>query len=508
MGYNEWKSINYTEDSATDTARWQTIANEWTTVYSKPGIDHWFNAEASARLKRECVLLPFRLDTALPLHENIWQELIRIGFNRTALGLAQPTIPAQNLLAWLLDQSKALDVVFNLTREEEPLTTNTIVNLHRLTMRQNDFIEQRIASLAHEPAPSLAGEFRFLTDPVPFHSDITFGACPCHLIEDELEKVASTINRCIATQGNQLNLAVWSFFALLNITPFRTGNTVVAALLANYVLIKNNLPPFSIPFPYREQLIKAIKKAQSGNIKVVLPGFAESSLNQAKKFSSQRSKSTFKSLADLSALIITRVDEIQTQYSANRETILHKTREKIFNEMGSVVKKTKYELFQIISYRKVIISSCKHLPLTERSHWFTKQVLEYARMNHIQINLQMPRGWFGIFFNFHFGNPYALIIPIYHVGFLDNQIMVSSFIRQLNHTGQADEQPVVHINTPPLLIDLDHPEDSYIEIFSTHLHDTMEVCLSYLAQELNETDFDSIAGFFRENASNEATGND
>lgn len=489
MSLNEWKSISYTEDLAIDTALWQAMVNEWEKANSKIGTEHWYNSEASARLKRECVLMPFRLDTTLPLHENIWQELIRIGFNRTALGLAQPTIPTQNLLAWLLDQSKALDVVFNLTREEEPLTTNTIVNLHRLTMRQNDFIEQRIASLANEPAPSLAGEFRFLTDPVPFHSDITFGACPCHLIEDELEKVVSTINCCIGTQGNQLNLAVWSFFALLNITPFRTGNTVVAALLANYVLIINKLPPLSIPFPFREQLIKAIKKAQSGNIKIVWSSFAESSLNQAKKFSSQRSKSTFKSLADLSALIITRVDEIQTQYSANRETILHKTREKIFNEMGTVLKKTKYELFQIISYRIVNISSCKHLPLTERSHWFTKQVLEYGRMNHIQINLQMPRGWFGIFFNFHFGNPYALIIPIYHVGFLDNQIMVSSFLRQLNHTAQTDEKPVVHINTPPLLIDLDHPEDSYIEIFSTHLHDTMEVCLSYLAQELNETDF-------------------
>ena len=264
-----WKPVAF--DPAwlrVDTSRFDAVMPEWLkqrTFF----MQHREQYDAFlARLKRRQAIETGVIEGLYDLTRGATETLVKEGFIESYVGHTDCNRPAGELIEILQDQFDALDMIFAFIKQERPLSTSYIKELHQLlTQRQPtapgiDIFGNRV------PIPLRHGQFKIRPNN-PSKDGTVFLYCPPEQVDLEMDKLVALYN----TELNDLHVivkAAWLHLAFVQIHPFQDGNGRMARLLASLVLIQGNLFPFTVERYGRKRYIDALESVDEGDYQALV----------------------------------------------------------------------------------------------------------------------------------------------------------------------------------------------------------------------------------------------
>lgn len=262
-----WKPVAFTDAwRKCDTSVLDDIAPSWfTRRETLQNTSTEFKAFLG-KLKREHAIETGLIEQLYDLDKGVTETLIREGFVASYLSHNDTNIPIPKLLGHLNDQLEAMDFVFDMVKEDRPLSKSFIRSLHQLLTRHQDSAFGRNALGYSIEIPLLKGAFKVRPNNPTTKDGVKILYCPPEHVEAEMDNLIAILDNVTKTKVHPLIIASWLHYAFISIHPFQDGNGRTARLLSSFILIQNGYFPFTV---LREDLIDkyfySLKQADKGN---------------------------------------------------------------------------------------------------------------------------------------------------------------------------------------------------------------------------------------------------
>jgi len=200
--------------------------------------------------------------------------LIKEGFVASYLSHGDTNIPIPKLLGHLNDQLEAMDFVFDMVKENRPLSKMFIRSLHQLLTRHQDNAAGRDSLGNRIEIPLLKGTFKIRENNPTTPDGTKVLYCPPDQVESEMDNLVTIFHKLIALEVHPLIISGWFHHAFVSIHPFQDGNGRMARLLTSLILIKFGYFPITV---LREEAkikyIAALEKADKGIVQPLVSYF-------------------------------------------------------------------------------------------------------------------------------------------------------------------------------------------------------------------------------------------
>jgi len=262
-----WKPVAFTDAwQKCDTSILDDIAPSW---FARRKILQETSSEFKeflAQLKREHAIETGLIEQLYDLDKGVTETLIKEGFVASYLSHGDTNIPIPKLLGHLNDQLEAMDFVFDMVKEDRPLSKMFIRSLHQLLTRHQDNAAGGDSLGNRIEIPLLKGKFKVRPNNPTTKDGVKILYCPPEHVESEIDNLIGILNNLLAIKIHPLIISSWLHYAFISIHPFQDGNGRTARLLSSFILIKNGYFPFTV---IREDLITkyfySLKEADKGN---------------------------------------------------------------------------------------------------------------------------------------------------------------------------------------------------------------------------------------------------
>ncbi len=303
---------------------------------------------------------------------------------------------ARNMLsadarALITDQREAIEMVMDLVgNEERELTAFYIKELHqRLTLSQEtcdaeDQFGNRIR------VPLRKGEWKNQPNN-PRRSDGSIHEyCPPEQVQGEIERLLAwhmdhdEQDVCAEVE------AAWIHHRFTQIHPFQDGNGRIARALTGAVFLKAGYLVLVIrDEEHRERYLDALESADRGEFKPLVDLFADiqkSDLSEAiESIRSLRGEDTVKAVESVAAIARQRQDALAVRMAG------------VIDKMVQIVsvrlKEVAAEMLRAFESERVVISANVVTDDTDRSDWWSWQIIEAAHSHGYYADLERPRRW-------------------------------------------------------------------------------------------------------------------
>ncbi len=242
-----WKPIAFTKNwENVSTSRLDVLLPSWVRKRQTLKEDSKEYVIFMNRLKRQHAIETGIVEKLYNLSEGITETFIKEGFVESYLQHGDTNIPPGQLMAYLQDNFDALDFVFDIVKNDRPITKGFIKELHQLVTKHQHTAEGRDQFGNHLQIPLLKGTFKERENN-PTRADGTrFLYCPPIHVEAEMDKLISILGDLEKRKIKPLTIATWLHHAFVQIHPFQDGNGRMARLLASLVLMKSGLFPLTV----------------------------------------------------------------------------------------------------------------------------------------------------------------------------------------------------------------------------------------------------------------------
>ncbi|MCB1099100.1 MAG: Fic family protein [Verrucomicrobiae bacterium] len=234
------------------------------------------------RLSREWAIETGVIENLYQIDRGITQTLIERGFHAEFLTHGSTNKPPGYVINLLRDQQDALEGVFAFIKQNRPLTTSYIKQLHSSLVQSQDCTEGIDAEGRLIEIPLIKGDWKIHPN-YPTRDGVTFGYCPP-------EQVASEMDRLVAMHQEHLDAGVpaeveaaWLHHRFSQIHPFQDGNGRVCRALASMVLVQAGLFPLVVTRNEKDKYIDALEAADKGDLKWLVDLFVSLQLTQFRK---------------------------------------------------------------------------------------------------------------------------------------------------------------------------------------------------------------------------------
>ncbi|MCB9037027.1 MAG: 30S ribosomal protein THX [Lewinellaceae bacterium] len=440
------------------------------------------------RLKRQHAIETGVVEKLYDLNEGITQTFIKEGFVESYLQHGDTNISPKKLMAHLKDHFEAIDFVFDLVKNERPLTKSFIKQLHQL-LTQNQETTDAINSLGQiVQVKLLRGEFKQHPNNPKRGDGTTYAYCPPLQVEAEMDKLLESYNDLLEKSVNSVIISSWFHHAFTQIHPFQDGNGRVARLLSSLILIKDGLFPLTIRRDDKVKYINALELADNGSPGDLVKLFSELQKKNIEGILNWKT-TTFYSLKDAATVLSKKVESWQSQQQKRRQEALSKNRKTIFDISYDISGRIKDELFGLIPKDKARIFLQSVYPNDENHYWYTRQIVDYAKMHDYFFNKSLPRGWFKFGFKITENLQYNLIITLHHYSYDDAILAIGGFLEfketQIGDNGETiEDSSVTPIQIDPFTISLEADSDKLKKNIETYIRDLVTVGVSHIANEI------------------------
>lgn len=226
------------------------------------------------RLSREWAIETGIIENLYDIERGVTQTLIERGFQAELLSHGSTNKPREFVLQLLRDQKDALDGVFSFVRQERPLSTSYIKELHAALLRSQSETEaiDQFGNLVE--VLLIKGDWKKLPN-YPIRDGITYTYCPPEHVAAEMDRLITIHNEHSEAGVSPEVAAAWLHHRFTQIHPFQDGNGRVARALASLVLIKEGLFPLVVTRDDRDDYIRALEAADKGDLKSLVDLFAK-----------------------------------------------------------------------------------------------------------------------------------------------------------------------------------------------------------------------------------------
>ncbi|WP_367390620.1 30S ribosomal protein THX [Lewinella sp. LCG006] len=484
-----WKPISFSENwLEADTSKLDDILPTW---YRKRNTLQEGNSdyeEFLSRLKRQHAIETGVVEKLYDLSEGITQTFIKEGFVESYLQHGDTNISPRKLFAYLKDHFEAIDFIFDLVKNERPLSKSFIKQLHQL-LTQNQETTEAIDQFGNNVQVKLiSGKFKEFPNNPKRDDGSVFKYCPPVQVDVEIDKLLEIYNELVESEVHPVIISAWLHHAFTQIHPFQDGNGRVARLLASVILIKHGLFPLTIKREDKPRYIDALEAADNGNPKLLVEFFSELQKKSIEGVFNYKSKPTT-SLLDAAKALSGKIDTLREQNEQERQQQLSDNRVAIFDMCYQLIGEIKNELFEVIPKDKAKIYVESVYPDKEKNYYYTKQIIEYANQHDYFFNRSLPRGWFKFQFKLGEDVEYSLIITLHHYSYDDSILAIGGFLehkkRVQGQSGYEDETySLMPIPIEPYTISLDATPDNLRKNIDAYLRDLVTVGVSQVANEI------------------------
>ena len=194
--------------------------------------------------------------------------------DRSYLSHGDTNVSKDELMNHLNDHLDAVDFVFDMVKENRPLSVSFIKQLHQLTTRHQESAEGRDQFGNKLKIPLLKGVFKERENNPTASDGTRILYCPPIHVNAEMDNLVKIYAQLVKLEINPLIIASWFHHAFVTIHPFQDGNGRVARLLTSLIFIKYGYFPFTV---VREdakvKYINALEKADLGEVQPLVSYF-------------------------------------------------------------------------------------------------------------------------------------------------------------------------------------------------------------------------------------------
>ena len=318
------------------------------------------------QLNREWAIETGIIENLYEIERGVTQTLIEQGFQAALLERGTTNKPREWVIKLLKDQQDALEGLFQFIKEERPLSTSYIKQLHSVMLRNQT-----------DNPSFIIGDWKKWPNH-PERDGIVFQYAPP-------EQVASEMDRLIAMHIEHLSKGVppeieaaWLHHRFSQIHPFQDGNGRVARTLASLVFIQKGLFPLVVTRDDKVEYLDALEAADAGSLRGLITQFAKLQrfryLKAASTSETMRVTGVSQALQGLRNSISKKVAEEKAQQS-NVISFARILEDRIFQRLSEIAPEIREALRQLKpdSFAQADRST------PETSHFFRGQIIEIAR---------------------------------------------------------------------------------------------------------------------------------
>ena len=218
------------------------------------------------RLSREWAIETGILENLYDIDRGVTQTLIEQGFREEILTHGSTNQPREFVLQLLNDQKQTLEGIFDFVKDERPLSTSYIKELHAMLLRSQTSTEG-IDTLGRQVEVSLLrGDWKIQPN-YPVREGVTYKYCPPEHVASEMDRLVKIHDEHVNEMVPAEVQAAWLHHRFTQIHPFQDGNGRVARAITSFVLVKTGLFPLVVRRADRTRYLDALEAADNGDLK-------------------------------------------------------------------------------------------------------------------------------------------------------------------------------------------------------------------------------------------------
>jgi len=484
--YRLWKPINFSSEwNKCDTLILDDLSASWfkrRSTLKESSVEY---AEFLNRLKREHAIETGVIERLYDLKKGITETFIKEGFVKSYLSHGDTNIPDSELMAHLNDHLDAVNFIFDVVKENRLLTTGFIKELHHLVTRNQKHAEGRDQFGNKLQIELLKGTYK-VRENNPTRDDGTrILYCPPEQVASEMDNLVELFNRLVDEEEQSLIISTWFHHAFTTIHPFQDGNGRVARLLTSLIFIKFGYFPFTV---LREEAkvkyIEALEKADEGNPQNLVSYFGEvQKRNIQKALNIKEISST--SLEEVQEIFVRKIENWKLKKEETYQDLLKSNRMEVFTYCSFVINDLKDKLeIQLNGNAEITITSCSFNNL-EKQHYFSKQIISYAKKYDYFFNRALPKSWLAFRIKLSENKKYQLGITIHHYGYGDTTLAIGSF---LEFKAKGDDEKLdttLPLEILPHVLSIDDSIEGKKKNIRSYIENAMTLTLAQIASEIN-----------------------
>ena len=483
--YRLWDYISFSDKWLDcDTSTLDEIAPSWFSRRETLQENSQEFEDFITKLKRRHAIETGIVERMYDLDKGVTETLINEGFIASLISHNDTNIPKQTLLNHLQDHLNAVDFIFDVVKDNRPLTKGFICELHQLTTRHQDYAEGRNQFGNKTKIPLIKGRFKERENNPTREDGTVILYCPPEHVDAEMDRLIEIYNDLVERKVKPIIIATWVHHAFTTIHPFQDGNGRVVRLIASLILIKYNYFPITV---LREEAkikyIKALELADNGEPQELINYFAEiEKRNIEEALNIKEVNNT--SLSEVTNIFKQKVQNKQKEQQKKFEKLLADRRLQVFEYcnkfLNEYLNKLQKEFSDSVNFS--IGSSTPND--TTKQHYYYEQIVSYAKMHNYFFNRSMPRAYFKFKIELFDSKKYELGVTIHHFGYDDSTIAIGAFLEYKGVGIADDKDTTIPLDIRPHIISIHDEVESKEKNIRLHLESILTVTIAQIASEI------------------------
>ncbi len=480
-----WKPVAFTDAwRKCDTSVLDDIAPSWLSRRKELQEDSKEYKEFLERLKREHAVETGVIEQIYDLKKGITETLIKEGFVKSYLSHGDTNVSKDDLMNHLGDHLDAVDFVFDMIKQNRPLSVGFIKELHQLTTRHQKSAEGRDQFGNRLKIPLLKGEFKERENNPTATDGTKILYCPPVHVDAEMDNLVKIYADLVEAKINPLIIAAWFHHAFVTIHPFQDGNGRVARLLASLIFIKFGFFPFTV---LREdakvKYINSLEQADNGLVQPLVSYFGEvqrKNIEVALNIKEVEETSLDK--------VVSILNKKLSEQSLNKESYfkissfiydVYGICEEEIIKISKVLTKKNHKQVKINHFRTT--SVVKGRPIFP----FYEQVLSYSKLNNYHFDNTMPKMFTGISITLINSKlAYRIILPIHGYGFSKNVIGIGTLLESQDLNIEDQNWNPIPPNIPPHIISIEGELENKSKNIKKYIEESFTLALAQIVNEI------------------------
>ena len=473
---NQWKKL--------DTSVVDDIVQSWfdrreTLIESSKDYQAFMN-----QLKRRHAIETGVVERMYDIEKGVTETLIKEGFISSLVSHGDANIEKSKLFSHLQDHLEAIQFVFDVVKEDRPLTKGFILALHQLTTRNQDYAEGRDQFGNKTKIPLRRGQFKVRENNPTREDGTKIFYCPPEHVDAEMDRLIEIYEQLEADRIHPLIVASWVHHAFTTIHPFQDGNGRVIRLIASLILIKHRYFPITVlREEAKEKYIFALEEADAGAPQKLVTYFGEIQRRNIEEALNIREVAST-TLAEVTNAFKNKILEKQrgeTLQAAQRLMAKHLA---TFNISAQVLNAYKSNLEKDFDDSVRFYVGSGRPDDASRQHYYYRQIVDYAKQHHYFFNRQLPKSYLVFGIHLKDGRRYELGITIHHYGYDDSSIAIGGFLEYKGEAAETTTTGTVPLDLRPYVLSVSDeitPKEKNIKI---HLENLLTITMAQVASEI------------------------
>jgi Fic family protein len=479
-----WKYISFSENwKNCDTSLLDDIAHSW---FARREILQENSKEYEdfiGKLKRKHAIETGIVERMYDIDKGVTETLINEGFISSLVSHGDTNIPKQALFNHLQDHLDAVDFIFDVVKENRPLTKGFICELHQLTTRHQDFAEGRDQFGNKTKIPLIKGRFKERENNPTREDGTTVLYCPPEHVEAEMDRLIEIYNELCEQNVNPLIIATWVHHAFTTIHPFQDGNGRVVRLIASLILIKSNFFPITV---LREEAkvkyIQALEEADNDSPQKLITYFSEIQKRNIEEALNIKEVSNT-SLNEVTNIFKQKILKKQQEKQQQYQKLLADNRLQVFEYCNQFLNDYKDKLETEFDDSVSLYIGSGRPDDTTKQHYYHQQIVKYANKHNYYFNRTLPKSYFKFVIEFE-GKKYELGITLHHFGYDDSVIAIGAFLEYKGTLSNEDTDTIIPLDIKPHVISIKDEVRTKEKNIRLHLENILTVTIAQIASEI------------------------